>query len=341
VKRLAFVIPIVLLAGALVFTGCAKPAPAPVPAPAPAPKPEPIVLKAVTFLPVDYSAMAFTGRLADMVNERANGALIIDWVGGPETIPMFEQPSAVKSGVVDLVLVPTPFAQDMVPEGMAFPLTPYTPREERDGGFNDFMNKLYQSNMNAYYLGRAWQGRKGFYFLSTKDIERPQNIAGRKAAAEPLWLPFLKALGTSPATIPSTEVYVALERGTVSSCIMPLPTAKANGYHEVVKYAVDHPFYTDCCVFFVNLDKWNQIPGDLQDLINQVQYELEPELLDYYAELTAEARKTFLDSGVEFIKFSPEDEEWFLNLAYEAAWKEVETKVSPESYSKLREILHK
>jgi hypothetical protein len=45
--------------------------------------------------------------------------------------------------------------------------------------------------------------------------------------------------------------------------------------------------------------------------------------LDLYVKYINKNRKIARDSGVEFIKFSPDDAKWYTDLAYSSAWDDV------------------
>src|SRR3954465_11204916 len=49
-------------------------------------------------------------------NDAGKGEFTIQTSGGPEAIPMMEQPGAVRSGVVDMVYTPCAFYAAVVPE---------------------------------------------------------------------------------------------------------------------------------------------------------------------------------------------------------------------------------
>ncbi len=150
-KKLFLALLSVILISGLVFGGCAQPAPAP----APAPKPEPIVLKGLAFLPPDRDTVIGLKTFADRVNEKAKGELIIDVLGGPEVIGMFDQPEAVKDGTIDIILTPTAFYGAIVPEGLVLPVSEYEAWEERENGFYDMMVELAKEKMNVYLLQRG------------------------------------------------------------------------------------------------------------------------------------------------------------------------------------------
>jgi len=110
-----------MLVVGLVIGGCGKPAPAPTPAPAPAPTPapapEPIVLKAISAWPLsaEETNLGFL-RFVDAVNERAQGELVIEILGGPEVVAESDQFEAVRDGVVDMVHTTPTYYKGEIPE---------------------------------------------------------------------------------------------------------------------------------------------------------------------------------------------------------------------------------
>ena len=54
--------------------------------------------------------------MVDDINKRGEGVVEISVRGGPEAIAMFEQPNAVRDGVVDMVHTPGSFYGASVPE---------------------------------------------------------------------------------------------------------------------------------------------------------------------------------------------------------------------------------
>ena len=337
-----FLIPLtIVLVSGLIFGGCAAPAPAPAPAPPPKPA-EPIVIKAVSFLPKMAMASYPMKVLADKVNTAAKGELVIDYVGGPEVISGFDQGEAVKSGQIDMSLLPTIFYADIVPEGYGAHLSEFKPWEERKNGYYDFMQEMHKEKMNAYYLGEN-APYLPFHLFTNKKADRPQELKGQKIAVTLLYIPFMAALGVAPVTIPVPDIYSAVDRGLVNGYCLPPASAADMSLWEVTKYMIDPGFYdANNCVFVINLDKWNGIPKNLQDIMTNAQIELEREMeahfIDHYK---VEGRQKMFNGGVELITFSSEDAKWYRELAYSSSWGAFKEKVSPDNFAKLRGLMLK
>ena len=73
----------------------------------------------------------------------------------------------------------------------------------------------------------------------------------------------------------------------------------------------------------------------------EVVIENEIEGADYYERINMEAKENFLALGVKEVRFSPEDEKWFLDLARESSWAAVEEMMTPEMYTRVRAVMEK
>ena len=300
-----------------------------------------ITLKAVSFLPKSVTGVRFTGVFAKKVTERSNGQLIIKWVGGPDVMPPPSMGKAVMKGTVDLLATAGGRIKDLMPEASANHLSEYTPMEERKNGYYDWLNKHYQKRMNVYYLGRL-QSNVGWVSGASFPLEKPEDFAGHKFSGRSLNVRALKTLGAAPAVLKSTELFTAVERGLVDGYTLPFTNIIPWGLLPVTKYIVDHEFYRSTQVqLLVNLDKWNKLPKELQDLMIEVAIEIEPEVVAFFGEKSRQHRKKMMDTGVKFVKFSPKDAKAYLGVMNNAAWEEYKTIVSPETYAQARKLLLK
>jgi len=344
-KTICYMVVIVaLLVGLLI--GCAPtptptPMPTPTPTPTPAPKPEPIVLKAVCIFPWTTSwTFANFRDFVEIINERAEGELIIEILGGPEVIPPMEQIEALRSGVFDINATMGSYYASIMPSANALPLSEFTPWEEREIEAYDLWVKIHKEKVNAMYLGKYSPNE--FYIWANKRIENPYtDFNGLKIRGVPMYKPFLDAFGASLITMPMGDVYTAMERGVVDGYCMPSEIVDDSGWAEVTKYQIGPGWYkmnNRTCL--VNFDTWNRLPEHLQKLLLDTYEEIElkwwPLQKNYYEDVN----KKLESEGVAFIKFSPQEEEWFLDTIKDESWKwvlEQATEYGPQ----LRELLIK
>lgn len=298
---------------------------------------KPIVLKAVGFLPKDNISVRGLLLFRDKVNERAKGAIKINIVGGPEAIPAFDQSSALKQGVVDVGYIPDAYFMKFVPETFALSLTRYNASQERERGLVKFLQGLY-SKANIHYLGRGG-GTIGFYICTLKRIDTVAGLRGLKLPASPIAIPAFKSLGMSMVDIEDAEIWTALDRGVIDGTIDPTTLVATFRWYDRLKYLIDHKFYNLHTSINMNLDSWNKLPKEMQDLLTDVMMEVEKEVTIFFDREEKAAYKKIIDAGVKPIKFSPADEKKFYNTVYGAFWGATKGRVSPESFTKLQQLL--
>ena len=103
----------------------------------------------------------------DKVNEAGKGVVQIDVRGGPEAIGMFQQPDAVRDGVVDMVYTPGSFYGGALPEKDAMVASNLTAVETRTNGGTELIDQIHQEKMGLKYLG--WFDSGVCYNLWTRD----------------------------------------------------------------------------------------------------------------------------------------------------------------------------
>lgn len=293
-------------------------------------------IKAVTFLPQNNCFCDAFWMFKDKLEKTSEGNIEIVYTGGPEAIPSFEQIEAVTSGMVDMSLLPTAYYVPQLPVVDAVKLSTFTPWEEREKGIYDFLNRLHQEKLNAYYVGRFTPGIP-YHIYTTKKMDQP-DFSGMKLRVTPIYKPFVEKLGGVAVTTSPGEVYTALERGVVEGYGWPATKISDFGWHEVTEYVIDPGFYQVDVGIVMNLDFWNELPDDVKNIINEVAIEVERDAAAHYAKLIEEERAFITSKGVQVISFTGAEKEMYLEAAYASGWKEV-LKKSPENGAKMKDLL--
>ena len=191
-------------------------------------------------------------------------------------------------------------------------------------------------------MGRGYVTQTQFYFFTNKKVQTPYDLAGQKTAPGGIHVAFMQALGVTPVTMALSEMYGAMERGVINGFNYPFAAGFSTTWHlqEVTKYVIDHPYYVGDTVLTMNLNKWNSLPKNLQDLMKEVTSQVETETPGIFAELNTKERDMAVKAGLQAIKFSSADAEWYNRIAYEAAWKDVIDKL-PDVGRRLKDLLTK
>ncbi len=285
--------------------------------------------------------------MVDDINERGKGIVQIEVRGGPEAIGMFQQPAAVRDGVVDMVHTPGSFYGANVPEIDAMVAATVSPMEVRANGGAAAMDAAHQKRFGVKHLGWIDGGVK-FHIYSTKEPKFDENgvldLTGVKLRDNPIYHAFFEALNATTSSMPSTEVYAALEKGVVDASAWTQIGIMDLKWDKFLKYRVDPAFYnTDLGVIF-NLESWNALTPESQALIQDVIIEWEQKSYDErQADIVTDAEK-LAAGGMEFVSMSDEAAAAYLKLADDASWARMKGRLDElgdtESYDTLRKLYH-
>ena len=276
----------------------------------------------------------------DEINERAGGELIIEYLGGPEVIPTFDQADAIRTGMIDMSLFcPMAYMEAFSPLMNCEGLSMLTAKEERASAAYDLWVEVFAKFLNARYLGQRDKGAP-FSLFSNVPINKVDDLNGLAVRTMPLYEPFLAELGASTMTTPMGDLYTAMERGVVDAYMSARPIVPGFALHEVTKYMIEPAFFQMEGCRFMNLDSWNSLPPHLQDIITElsIKYELIGEQDCFAGDVRALG--IFEEAGVETLTLPPEEAEKFLKIAYDTTWKVIIDQ-EPEYGPKFKEVLSK
>ncbi len=257
------------------------------------------------------------------INKRADGVCNIEVRGGPEAIGMFQQPAAVRDGVVDMVHTPGSFYGKNVPEIDAMVASKVTPMEARANGGAALMDKAHQDRFNVKHLGWIDGGVKFHIYMNQApkfDENGVLDLTGVKLRDNPIYHAFFEALNATTNSMPATEVYAALEKGVVDSAAWTEIGLMQLKWDKFLRYRVDPPFYsTDLGIIF-NLDSWNALSTDCRDIITKTVIDWETKSYeDRRADVEAEG-KSLAEGGMTFVPIEGDAAAAYIKLADDAAW---------------------
>lgn len=287
---------------------------------------KPKTMKAVSFLPKDHPLCKMIHVWVDRVNNQCKDAVKIDWVGGGEVIPGFDQAEALRNNTVQVIFNPTAYYAPLAPEVNAFTLSKLSMAEERKpGGFYDFMVERHKK-IGMRYIG-TWL-YDPFYLRVNKPVQTLEDLKGIKMRTSALYDRFMKKLGMIPVTVKFGETFTALERGLVQGFGFATLGPRDWGWLKNCKYIIDIPFYTrQNVLILMNLDVWNGLDKKVQDKIMDITIKFEPEMEAYFKKQLKEEWKKYDEIGIKRIKFTPAENKKYYDAAYEAEWEDLSKKV--------------
>ncbi len=282
------------------------------------------VLSAVHAFPTTLIYTQSFLSFVDKVNERGKGVVRIDVRGGPEAIGMFQQPDAVRDGVVDMVYTPGSFYAGALPEKDALVASNLTAVETRANGGTDLVDQIHQEKMGVKYLGWFDSGVcYNLWMVNEPKLDAGGNldISGIKLRGNAVYNAFFTDyLGAQVIDVPTTEVYSALERGVVDATGWTQIGLIDLRWNEFVKWRVEPCFFSTDLGVIVNLDRWNGLPDAAKTILQEVAIAHEAESA---AGLKAKRDADFaaLDAaGMQVIELQGAARDNYLKAARETTW---------------------
>ena len=103
---------------------------------------------------------------------------------------------------------------------------------------------------------------------SKKPVRNLEDLKGLELRASGGVAQYLKAVGATPVGMPQSETPEALQKGIVKGAMSSLETLMDFKYAELCKYVtiVNGPVYPFSVV--MNMDKWNSLPKDVQEVMD-------------------------------------------------------------------------
>jgi TRAP-type C4-dicarboxylate transport system substrate-binding protein len=294
-----------------------------------------VTLRAVNgFQEGTYFARQFE-RFVQKVNAEGKGIVQINYIGGPKAIPTFEQPNALRSGVVDLANTTAAYTASLVPEGLALNYTDKKMAELRKDGTLDYLNTLYMEK-GLYYFAKTGEGIQ-YHVYTNKPIDKA-DLSGQKLRIAPIFRDFFSKLGANVVQMAPGEVYTGLERGVVDGYGWPLLGIFDLGWHEKTKYRVDPGFYSLELGIVFGANAWKRLTPAQRAFLEKQGAAMEAELNDISAKDAAAEMKKQADAGIQVIRLDPAQSKAWLAAAYGAAWDGL-VKTSPVHGAKLRQAM--
>ncbi|WP_241422723.1 TRAP transporter substrate-binding protein [Candidatus Contubernalis alkaliaceticus] len=150
--------------------------------------------------------------------------------------------------------------------------------------------------------------------MTTRPVHNLEDMSGMEMRVVGGTVPTMEALGVEPVSLPMSESYLALDSGIVEGILGPNDTLVGFRLAEVLTHITKTPFlYNIVFMKVMNLNTWNSLPSDIQEIIEEVSEEFVINYGKLRADYTNEGLQSGIDQGIEVIE---------LDAAEEAKWRE-------------------
>ncbi|MDR1520061.1 MAG: TRAP transporter substrate-binding protein [Planctomycetota bacterium] len=128
---------------------------------------------------------------------------------------------------------------------------------------------MFASLKESGFIGLAWLSTGWRHLTANKEIRSPDGMKGLKIRVmdNPLHIAHFNALGASAIPMAFSEVFTALQQGTIDCQENPYANIQGNRLNEVQKYIIKTGHIYDTSPLLYSQALWDNFSGDQQNLI--------------------------------------------------------------------------
>jgi TRAP-type C4-dicarboxylate transport system substrate-binding protein len=287
-------------------------------------------------------AKSYLKTFVNEANALGKGVIQIKNLGGQEVVPPRKAAAALKRGQFDILSAPTAYYIGTVPEGFGMLASNQGPRALRANGGFALLQKIYAEKAGAHLL--AWGESMTSYYMYLAinpkiGKDGLPDLKGVKMRATGTYRPLFRALGATTVNIKSSEIFTAIQRGTVQGFGFTDSSLHSVGLSTVTKYRVFPNFYQTNQVVTVNLKTWKSLTQAQQDFLNNLALHYETSSVLYVELERIKEEPLVKAAGVKDIVLKGAAATKYLATAYTEIWKRL--KSLSKYHDQLKPLLYK
>lgn len=248
-------------------------------------------------------------RLAEIVEERSDGQLIIEVFPDRQLGEEREMVEGLQLGTVDMTVVSTGPLGGFVPEINVVDL-PFLFNDSvhaygvLDGPIGD---ELLARFADVGIIGAAFWENGWRHLTTNRQVDGPDDLAGLniRTMENQVHMDSFRALGTSPTPMVWGEVYTSLEQGIIEAQENPITVIYTNNLWEVQDYTYLTGHFYGPHVALISEQTLQQLPDDLQQLLIDATREVAAYQRAVSAQLEAEQIESLREQGMEIVEVDP------------------------------------
>lgn len=273
-------------------------------------------------------------KFKEIVEEKTNGAIKVETYHSGQLGDDRTMMEALQLGTQEVTIPSTAPIANFVPEFSILDFPFLIPSEEvadqiLDGSIGqELLEKLPEKGMVGLSY---WEN--GFRDLtnSKRDVSTVEDMKGLKIRTmeNEVHLAAFRALGANPTPMAFTELFTAMQQGTVDGQENPVGTIYLQKFYEVQKnVALTHHVYS-AWVFMISKKFWDESTPEEQQILRDAAIEAGK----YERQLNREANTKFIEDlkkeGMTVTEISPEERQKMVDLV-RPALKQFESKVGED-----------
>jgi TRAP-type C4-dicarboxylate transport system substrate-binding protein len=271
-------------------------------------------------------------RFASEVDKRTNGALKAAVYAGSSLMKTNAQFSALRKGALDMSLVPVSYAGGEVPELNIGLMPALVPSYEQGAAWkNAEAGKLLSkvlADKGVVILSWVWQA--GGVASRNKPLVTPDDAKGLKVRGGSREMDMmLKQAGASVITLPSNEIYAAMQTGAMDAAMTSSTSFISFKLEEIAKHLTtgrDKTYWFMLEPLLMSKEVFEKLPKQQQDVVMAVGAELETFGRDAAKADDKAVAEVYSKAGAKVYDIDESTLKKWQAIARETAWKDYAAK---------------
>lgn len=234
-----------------------------------------IKLRYSDFYPPSHKNSILSREWANEIEKRTNNRINITYYPGETLTPADQTYDSVVKGIADIGQTVLAYARGRFPltEVIDLPLgytSGYQATKMASAYYQKFRPKEFDDSKIMYIHAH------GPGLIQTKEVIKSlDEVKGLRIKATGLSGKIVAALGGTPTTMTVVETYDALQKGLADGVLLPIEVLKGWRLGELLKCTVKNYGISYSVGFgvFMNKEKWNSLPKDIQQVFEEVNRE--------------------------------------------------------------------
>ncbi|MDR3353920.1 MAG: DctP family TRAP transporter solute-binding subunit [Synergistaceae bacterium] len=191
-------------------------------------------------------------------------------------------------------------------------------REAAHKAYDEFLTDEFNKYLEPHDILILFSGELGYRHITNNKapIKAPSDLKGLKIRTmeNPLHVETFRLLGASPTPVAFSELYTALQQGTVDAQENPIGVIVTSRLFEVQKYtSLTGHIYTTA-PFIISKSYWEKLPEDIRKTISDILAETKTYQRDIIEKQNSEFIGELEKAGVIINDLSPEEKQVFIDL---------------------------
>jgi len=260
-----------------------------------------VVLRLAVPSPKGDSVVNNLENFANEFNAKAGGKYVIEIHPGESLVKFPDSLDAVRTGAVEMDLWPVDFFSSVNANFAAASLPFVINGIEADAAYGMAMMPTYEKIMTTKFNCKPiyFHTLTGMDLITKKEVKTQADWKGLLVhSISPQMGNIIQNLGGAPVSMPFSDAYQGIQKGIVEASIISTSQMVTYKMYEVADYVYTCYLTPSAAAITINMDVWNKMPKDIQDLMITCGQNASKATNDYYIKATKEFEKTLADNGM-------------------------------------------